>query len=64
MSEKKFVKFIIALVAIGLLFVAYGKYVTTKVREEVIKSAILVEINEDSYIISFDGEEHIYDYED
>lgn len=63
-SEKKFVIRMVILVVVGLIFVAYGKYVTTKVRNEVINSATLVESNEDYYTISFDGEEHIYDYEE
>ena len=63
-SEKKFVIRMLILVAVGLMFVAYGKYVTKTVRENTIKSAALVESNEDYYTISFDGEEHIYDYED
>ena len=51
MSEKKFIKFIIALVAIGLLFVAYGKY---------IKSAELIEVTDEGYLIDFGGEVHEY----
>ena len=63
-SEKKFVIRMLILVAVGLMFFAYGKYVTKVVRENTIKSAALVKFNEDYYTISFDGEEHIYDYED
>lgn len=63
-SEEKFLIRIIIFVAVGLMFVAYGKYVNKVVREETIQSATLVEVNDDGYIISFDGEEHIYDYED
>ena len=63
-SEKKFVIRMVILVVVGLMFVAYGKYIAAKVRNEVINSATLVESNEDYYTISFDGEEHIYDYEE
>ena len=63
-SEKKFVIRMLILVAVGLMFFTYGKYVTKVVREDTIKSAVLVGFNEDYYTISFDGEEHIYDYED
>lgn len=63
-SEYKFIIRIIIFVAVGLMFVAYGKYVDKVVREETIQSAKFVESNENYYIISFDGEEHIYDYED
>lgn len=63
-SEYKFIIRIIIFVAVGLMFVDYGKYVTKVVREETIQSAEFVEFTDDGYIISFDGEEHIYDYED
>ena len=63
-SEMKFIKRLMVMVAIGLLFVAYGHWLTKTVREDTIKSAVLVESNEDYYTISFDGEERIYDYED
>lgn len=63
-SEMKFIKRLMVMVAIGLLFVAYGHWLTKTVREDTIKSAVLVESNEYWYTISFDGEEHIYDYED
>lgn len=56
MDEMKFLKRLLVLVLVGLLFVAYGHYL----RNEVIKSAELVEVTEDSYIISYDGEAHIY----
>ena len=62
-SEMKFIKRLMVMVAIGLLFVAYGHWLTKTVREDTIKSATLVESSEDCYIISFDGEEHIYDWD-
>ena len=63
-SEEKFLIRIIIFVAVALMFVGYGKYMDKVVREETIKSAELIEVTDDGYIISFDGEEHIYDYED
>lgn len=63
-SEYKFIIRIIIFVAIALIFVGYGKYVDRVVREETIRSAELIEVTDNNYIISFDGEEHIYDYED
>ena len=62
-SEMKFIKRLMVMVAIGLLFVAYGHWLTKTVREDTIKSATLVESSEDGYTISFDGEEHIEDWE-
>lgn len=63
-SEYKFIIRIIIFVAIALMFVGYGKYVDRVVHEETIRSAELIEVTDDGYIISFDGEEHVYDYED
>lgn len=62
-SEMKFIKRLMVMVVIGLLFVAYGHWLTKTVREETIQSAELIEATDDGYIISFDGEEHVYDYE-
>ena len=62
-SEMKFIKRLMVMVVIGLLFVAYGHWLTKTVREDTIKSATLVESSEDGYTISFDGEEYIYDWE-
>lgn len=62
-SEMKFIKRLMVMVVIGLLFVAYGHWLTKTVREETIQSAELIEATDDGYIISFDGEEHAYDYE-
>lgn len=63
-SEYKFIIRIIIFVAVGLMFVAYGKYVTKVVREETIRSAELIEVTDDGYIISFDGEAHSYSFDD
>lgn len=56
MGERKYLKKLLVLVLVGLLFVAYGRYV----ENSVIKSAELVEVWDGGYIISFDGQEHIY----
>ncbi len=58
MSEKKFLKSVLVLVLVGLLFVAYGRYV----ENSVIKSAELVEVTKDGYTISYNGEMHEYNY--
>lgn len=63
-SEKKFIIRILILVVVGLMFVAYGKYMTKVVREDTIKSAELVEVTDDGYLISFDGEVHSYSFDD
>lgn len=62
-SEYKFIIRIIIFVAIGLMFVAYGNYLTKTVRNETILSAELVGTTDDGYIISFDGEAHSYSFD-
>lgn len=52
-SEEKFLIRIIIFVAIALMFVGYGKYVTKVVREETIKS---IEVTDD--------EAHSYSFDD
>ena len=63
-SEEKFLIRIIIFVAIALMFVGYGKYMDKVVRKETIKSAELIEVTDDGYIISFDGEAHSYSFDD
>lgn len=53
---KKLIVIALAVIAICVLFFAYGQYV----RHNVIVSAELVEDNGTEYIISFDGESHTY----
>lgn len=74
-KEEKFVAIILIIVSIGTLFVAYGNWLEKKVRTEMleqfearenvirhetIKDAVLVESNNERYVLSFDGEEYIY----
>lgn len=54
---KKIIMRILAVIAVGALFIAYGRYV----RHSTIVSAELVEDNGETYIISFGGEDHIYE---
>lgn len=53
---KKIIAGALALVAMCVLFVSYGKYIEKKT----IESAVLIEDTGTEYVISFDGEEHIY----
>lgn len=59
MSEKKFIKFLIVMTVIGLLFVAYGRYIVS----ETIKSAQLIEVTDEGYLIDFDGQVHEYTFD-
>ena len=53
---KKIAMRVLAPVVVCVLFVAYGQYV----KAQTIKSAVLVECDDTGYVISFDGDEHIY----
>ena len=58
MKEKRFIQKVLVFVLVGLLFVAYGKYV----EKEVIESANLIEVSENGYFIEFNGQVHKYNY--
>lgn len=58
MGERKYLKKLLVLVLVGLLFVGYGRYV----EKSVIESAELVEVTKDGYTISYNGEMHEYNY--
>ena len=58
-KEERFIRNIIIVVLIGLMFVAYGNYI----KKQVIQSAELVGLTETGYYISFEGEEHYYTFD-
>ncbi len=53
---KKIIVGALALITVCALFVGYGRYV----KQQTIESAALVDDNGSEYVISFDGEDHIY----
>ena len=58
-KEEKFLAKMVLVVVIGLLIRGYGLHV----QQKTIESAQLISVNENthsSYIISFDGDEHLY----
>ena len=57
-KEERFIRNIIIVVLIGLMFVAYGNYI----KKQVIQSAELTGVTETGYTISFAGEEHYYSF--
>lgn len=62
-NEMKFVLILALIAIIGLIFRAYGLWLTEKVRIETIEAAVLVESNDQGYILSFNGEEHEYTFD-
>lgn len=57
-KEERFIRNIIIVVLVGLLFVGYGKFV----RNQTIRSAELTGVTDSGYSISFNGEEHYYSF--
>ena len=57
-KEERFIRNIIIVVLIGLLFVSYGKFV----RNQTIREATLTGVTDSGYTISFEGEEHYYSF--
>lgn len=58
-KEEKFLAKMVIVVLIGLLIRGYGLHV----QQKTIESASLVSVNENthqSYVLSFDGDEHLY----
>ena len=62
-KEMKFVLILVAIAVIGLIFRAYGLWLTDKVKTETIESAVLVESNDQGYTLSFDGQEYWYTFD-
>lgn len=61
-KEERFIVKMLIVAMVGLLVARYGSWLTDKVRQQTIKEAVLVESNERGYILSFNGEEHVYTY--
>lgn len=61
-KEERFIVKMLIVAMVGLLVARYGSRLTDNVRQQTIKEAVLVESNESGYILSFNGEEHVYTY--
>lgn len=61
-KEMRFILTLVIIAVIGLVFRAYGLWLTEKVEQQTIESAVLVESNDQGYTLSFDGEEYYYTF--
>lgn len=62
-KEMRFILTLVIIAVIGLVFRAYGLWLTEKVEQQTIESAVLVESNDQGYTLSFDGEEYYYTFD-
>ena len=62
-KETKFIISLIIIAIIGMAVRAYGLWLTERVEQQTIESAILVESNEDGYTLSFNGQEYWYTFD-
>ena len=60
MKEYKFIALILAIVLIGLGCVRFCNHLVEKTINETIENAVLVESNENGYVLNFYGQEYNY----
>lgn len=58
-KEERFIRNIIIVVLIGLMFVVYGNYI----KKQTIQSAELTGVTDSGYTLAFEGEEHYYTFD-
>lgn len=63
MKEYKFIALILAIVIIGLGCVRFCNHLVEKTIDQTIKNAVLVESNENGYILNFYGQEYNYSFD-
>ena len=62
-KEEKFIISLIIIAIIGIAINRYANWLIKTTEQRMIESAVLVESNENSYILSFDGEEYEYTFD-
>lgn len=63
MKEYKFIAFILIIVIIGLGCVRFCNHLVEKTIDQTIKNAVLVESNENGYVLNFYGQEYSYSFD-
>lgn len=63
MKEYKFIALILAIVIIGLGCVRFCNHLVKKTINETIENAVLVESNENGYVLNFYGQEYNYSFD-
>lgn len=63
MKEYKFIALILIIVIIGLGCVRFCNHLVEKTIDQTIKNAVLVESNENGYVLNFYGQEYSYSFD-
>lgn len=63
MKEYKFIALILIIVIIGLGCVRFCNHLVEKTIDQTIKNALLVESNENGYVLNFYGQEYNYSFD-
>ena len=63
MKEYKFIALILIIVIIGLGCVRFYNHLIEKTINETIENAVLVESNENGYVLNFYGQEYSYSFD-
>lgn len=63
MKEYKFIALILAIVLVGLICVNFCNHLVEKTINETIENAVLVESNENGYVLDFYGQEYNYSFD-
>lgn len=63
MKEYKFIALILIIVLIGLGCVRFCNHLVEKTIDQTIKNALLVESNENGYVLNFYGQEYNYSFD-
>ena len=63
MKEYKFITLILIIVIIGLGCVRFCNHLAEKTINETIEKAVLVESNENGYVLNFYGQEYNYSFD-
>lgn len=63
MKEYKFITLILVIVLVGLGCVRFCNHLVEKTIDQTIKNAVLVESNENGYVLNFYGQEYNYSFD-
>lgn len=63
MKEYKFIALILIIVIIGLGCVRFCNHLVEKTIDQTIKNAVLVESNENGYVLNFYGQKYSYSFD-
>ncbi len=62
-KEEKFIIILVIIAIIGIAVNRYANWLVKTTTQQVIESAVLVESNDQGYVLSFNGEEYYYTFD-